>query len=202
MGLGLVGGNGTGDVASEGWRAGGSRLECEATRGKPGSRSAGARACRNLSILQEEQRFGKQTEAGGRGTKGTLSSLLFPSSDCFCHTWGPPEPHAQLSGSCRLAVQHPVLSCVPFISFLHQPPPSFRALSSPAPDPTTFLPCWHQESEHPFLPFVFWLCIQTSALKSWCSEPSAVWFSTKKRRASLNRGYGSSLAWGWRSSAL
>ena len=31
MGLGLVGGNGTGDADSEGWPAGGSRLECEAT---------------------------------------------------------------------------------------------------------------------------------------------------------------------------
>lgn len=155
MGSGLVGGNGTGDADSGGWPAGGSRLECEAAQGKPGPRGAGVRAFRSLSISEKEQRFGKQTEAGGRETKGTVSSLLFPSSDWFCHTWGAPEPHAKLSGSHRLAVQHPVLGCLPVVLSLPQPPPSFRALSSPATDPTTFLPCWHEESEHPFLPFAF-----------------------------------------------
>ena len=55
MGLGLVGGNGTGDADSEGWPAGGSRLECEATWGKPGPRGAGVRAFRNLSIWEKEQ---------------------------------------------------------------------------------------------------------------------------------------------------
>lgn len=132
MGSGLVGGNGTGDADSEGWPAGGSRLECEAAQGKPGPRGAGVRAFRSLSISEKEQDLGsRQRQVAERPREPCPASFFLPLTGSA--TLGVPLSPAH-SSQAHTGLQSSTLSwaaCPSSCLFLNHLPASEHCLHQP-----------------------------------------------------------------------